>query len=207
MKYSGDYIRAHFTKYITKYMDAVRMVSEEFLWGKDLTIKDYLLHISQPGNRSDELSIYLVSRFIQKYIAVLIEDSVWFTGKNTSIADCHIVLVYCLGWGGTYHDPNLKVLNLVGQWEYQGHQHQDKNLTVVLCMNQNHHWGPQCHTCTPGLWVLHLQQMTQMSLWMSLWTNQNGNDINANENPEFSRKNSTKSIRVPIQTRSSAIVP
>ena len=75
-------------------MDAVRVVSDDFLWGKGLTIVDYLLHISQTGTRSDELSVYLVSRFCQKYIAIITKDSVWFTGKNTSIADCHIVLVH-----------------------------------------------------------------------------------------------------------------
>ena len=64
MKYSAKYIRAQ----VTKYMDAVSLVSEEFLRGKGLTIEDYLLHISQPGNRSDELSIYLVSRFSQNIL-------------------------------------------------------------------------------------------------------------------------------------------
>ena len=107
MKYSADYIRAQLAKYITKYMDAVHVVSDEFLQSKGLTIKDYLLHISQPGNRSDELLVYLVSRFCQKYIRVITKDRVWFTGKNTSIADCHIVLVY-LGGGDTYYDTKLK---------------------------------------------------------------------------------------------------
>ena len=68
MKYSTEYIRAQLAKFITKYMDAVCMVSDEFLQGKGLTVEDYLLHISQPGNRSDELAIYLVSRFCQNYI-------------------------------------------------------------------------------------------------------------------------------------------
>ena len=100
-------------------MDSVHMVSEEFLWGKGLTIGDYLLYISQPGNRADELSIYVVSRFCQKYIAVITKDNVWFTRKNTSLEDCHIMLVY---WGGVLIVIlNLKVLNLVGQWEHQGH--------------------------------------------------------------------------------------
>ena len=83
-------------------MDAVRVVTDEFLKAKGLTVEAYLLHISQPGNRADELAIYLVSRFCQKYIGVIIKDAVWLTGKNTSFEDCHIVLVY-LG-GGTFCD-------------------------------------------------------------------------------------------------------
>ena len=82
------------------------MVSEEFLRGKGLTIENYLLYISQPGNRSDELPIYLVSRFCQKYIAVITKDSVLFTRKNTLLEDC-IVLVYW-GGGGNYCDTKLK---------------------------------------------------------------------------------------------------
>ena len=42
------------------------------------------MHISQPGNRSDELAVYLVSRFCQKYIGVITKDRVWFTGKRTT---------------------------------------------------------------------------------------------------------------------------
>ena len=120
MKYTADYIRAKLAKYITKYMEAVCVVIEEFLWGKGLTIKDYLLYINQPGNRSDELSVYLVSRFCQRYIAVITKDGVWFMGKNTSIEDCHIVLVY-LG-EVLIVILNSKVLNLVGCWEHQGCQ-------------------------------------------------------------------------------------
>ena len=37
MKYSGDYIRVQLTKYVTKYMDAVRVIADEFLKGKRLT--------------------------------------------------------------------------------------------------------------------------------------------------------------------------
>ena len=65
---------------ITKYMDAVWVVAGDFLKAKGLNVEDYLLHISQPGNRADELAIYLVSRFCQKYIGVITKDTVWFTG-------------------------------------------------------------------------------------------------------------------------------
>ena len=99
MNYTGEYIRAQLAKYITKYMDAVRVVPGDFLKAKGLTVEDYLLNISQPGNRADELAVYLISRFCQKYIAVITKDTVWFTGQDTSIEDCPIVLVY-LG-GGT----------------------------------------------------------------------------------------------------------
>ena len=105
-EYSGEYIRAQLTQYITKCMDAVWVVADEFLKAKGLTVKDYLLHISQPGNRADELAVYLVSRFCQKYIGVITKDAVWFTGKNTSIEDWHIVLVY--QGGGTFCDTKPK---------------------------------------------------------------------------------------------------
>ena len=63
-------------------MDAVWVVTDEFLKAKGLTVEAYLLHISQPGNRADELTIYLVSRFCKKYIGVITKDAVWFTGKK-----------------------------------------------------------------------------------------------------------------------------
>ena len=117
MKYTANYIRAQLAKYITKYMDNVCMVSEELLQGKGLTIEDYLLYISQPGNRFDELSI------CQKYIGVIRKDSVWFTRKNASIEGCHIVLVYLGGGEGVLIVIlNSKMLNLVGCWEHQGCQ-------------------------------------------------------------------------------------
>ena len=80
MNYTGEYIRAQLAKYITKYMDTVWVVTGDFLKAKGLTVEDYLLHISQPGNRADELAVYLISRFCQKYIAVITKDTVWFTG-------------------------------------------------------------------------------------------------------------------------------
>ena len=80
MNYTGEYIRAQLAKYIKKYMDAVWVVAGDFLKSKELTVEDYLLHISKPGNRADELAVYLVSRFCQKYIAVITKDTVWFTG-------------------------------------------------------------------------------------------------------------------------------
>ena len=82
------------------------VVGGDFLQSKGLTVEDYLMHISQPSNRSDELAVYLVSRFCQKYIGVITKDGVWFMGKNTTLEDCHIVLVY-LG-GGTFCDTILK---------------------------------------------------------------------------------------------------
>ena len=80
MNYTSEYIRAQLVKYITKYMDAVRVVAGDFLKAKGLSVKDYFLHISQPGNRADELAVYLISRFCQKYIAVITKDTAWFTG-------------------------------------------------------------------------------------------------------------------------------
>ena len=80
MNYTSEYIRAQLAKYITKYMDTVWVVAGDFLKAKGLSVEDYLLHISQPGNRADELAIYLVSIFCQKYIAVITKDTVWFTG-------------------------------------------------------------------------------------------------------------------------------
>ena len=72
-------------------MDAVQGVTGDFLKAKGLTVEHFLLHISQPGNRADELAIYLISRFCQKYIAIITKDTVWFTGRETSIEDCPIV--------------------------------------------------------------------------------------------------------------------
>ena len=85
MKYYSEYIRAQLAKYITKYVDAVQVVADEFVKAKGLTVEAYLLHSSQPGNRVDKLAVYLVSRFCQKYTGVITKDTVWFTGKNTSI--------------------------------------------------------------------------------------------------------------------------
>ena len=42
MKYLAQCIRAQLTKYITKYIDAVCMVADEFLQGKGFTVEDYL---------------------------------------------------------------------------------------------------------------------------------------------------------------------
>ena len=111
MKYSSQYIRSQLAKYITKYIDAVQVVGGDFLWSKGLTIEDYLMHISQPGNRSDELAVYLVSRFCQKYIGVITKDGVWFMGQNTTPEDCHIVL--CIWGEGLFMTLYLKVLNLI----------------------------------------------------------------------------------------------
>ena len=148
MKYSAQYIRSQLAKYITKYIDTVQVVSGDFLQSKGLTVEDYLMHISQPGNRSDELVVYLVSRFCQKYIRVITRDGVWFTGKNTTLEDCHIVLVYLVR--GTFCDTILKSAKpgfLVGNCQHHN------LLTVIMCMTQNLHSGLLCHAGTPGPWV------------------------------------------------------
>ena len=120
---------------------------------KGLTVKAYLLHISQPGNRAVELAIYLVLRFCQKYIGVITKDAVWFTRKNTLIEDCHIVLVY-LG-GGTFHDTKPKAAKCFRQLPTPNLPRECEEPESDLCMTQNHHGGPLCHTGTPGPWVLH----------------------------------------------------
>ena len=150
MNYISEYIRAQLAKYITKYMDAVQVVAGDFLKAKGLTVEDYLLHISQPGNRADELAIYLVSRFCQKYIAVITKDTVWFTRRDTSIEDCPIVLVY-LG-GGTFHDTKSKVGKCFRQLPTPM-EHEESDSDFVY--DPESPWGPMCHADTPGPWVLH----------------------------------------------------
>ena len=41
----------------------MQVVGGDFLWSKGLTVEDYLMHISQPGNRSDDIAVYLVPGF------------------------------------------------------------------------------------------------------------------------------------------------
>ena len=73
MTYTSEYIRAQLAKYITKYMDTVRVVAGDFLKAKGLSVEDYLLHISQPGNRADELAVYLFPDFARNTLLSLLK--------------------------------------------------------------------------------------------------------------------------------------
>ena len=62
MKRSALEIREHLVKYIKRYDRAVKYVGKDFLTRKGLTLEDYLDFMSVPGNRGDELSLYLAAR-------------------------------------------------------------------------------------------------------------------------------------------------
>ena len=68
--------------------------------GKGQTLQDYTAYMQQPGNRGDELSLYLCARMCTKHITVITKTSVWYTGKFNdgkdfiSLNDVDLVLVY-----------------------------------------------------------------------------------------------------------------
>ena len=91
------------------YLKGVSIIGKKLLPAKGLAVEDFIAHISQPNNRGDELSLYLLARMIQKHLCVIGKNSVWYTSycedQQITVADCHIVLVY-LG-SGTVRDTKL----------------------------------------------------------------------------------------------------
>ena len=101
MKHSTLEIREHLVKYIKRYNRAVKYVGKDFLTRKGLTLKDYLDFMSVPGNRGDELSLYLAARMCSKQVAVITKNDIWYTGKLDndeeafiSLDDVDLVLIY-----------------------------------------------------------------------------------------------------------------
>ena len=100
-KRSALEIREHPVKYIKRYDGAVKYVGKDFLTRKGLTLEDYLDFMSVPGNRGDELSLYLAARMCSKQVAVITKNDIWYTGKLDndeeafiSLDDIGLVLVY-----------------------------------------------------------------------------------------------------------------
>ena len=116
MKHSALEIREHLVKYIKRYDRAVKYVGKDFLTRKGLKLEDYLDFMSIPGNRGDELSLYLVARMCSKQVAVITKNDIWYTGKLDndeeafiSLDDVDLVLIY-LGknvFRGTKPKPDL----------------------------------------------------------------------------------------------------
>ena len=76
-------------------------MGKDFLTRKGLTLEDYLDFMSVPGNRGDELSLYLVARMCSKQVVVITKNDIWYTGKLDndeeafiSLDDVDLILVY-----------------------------------------------------------------------------------------------------------------
>ena len=85
------------------YIKGVKIVGERLLAAKGLAAEDFIAYISQQNNHGDELSLYLLSRMVQKHLCVIGHDTIWYTSHcetgQINVKDCHIILVY-LGGGG-----------------------------------------------------------------------------------------------------------
>ena len=129
---SAEYMRFQLVTYIQTYLKGVKIEGEGLLKAKGLAVEDFIAHISQPNNCGDELSLYLLSRMVQKHLCVIDHDTIWYTSYSeagtTNVEDYHIVVIY-LG-GGTVRDtkqisvlrhipPTLKHKNLSSDEEYE----------------------------------------------------------------------------------------
>ena len=75
MKCNALFLHQHLIKYINKYPEAVQYVGKTFLNGKGQKLQDYTAYMQQPGNRGDELSLYICARMCTKHIAVITKTS------------------------------------------------------------------------------------------------------------------------------------
>ena len=109
VKCSTEYMRSQLITYMQTNLKGVSIVGKKLLAAKGLAVEDFIAYISQPNNRGDELSLYLLAKTIQKHLCVIGKNSVWYTSncadQQITVADCHIVLVY-LG-SGAVRDTNL----------------------------------------------------------------------------------------------------
>ena len=98
---SAEYMRFQLVTYIQTFLKGVKIVGEGLLKAEGLAVKDFIVHISQPNNHGDELSLYLLLRMVQKYLCVISCDTIWYTSYSEAgtinVEDCHIVLVYLEG--------------------------------------------------------------------------------------------------------------
>ena len=76
-------------------------MGKDFLTRKGLTLEGYLDFMSVPGNRGDELSLYLAARMCSKQVVDITKNDIWYTGKLDnneeafiSLDDVDLVLVY-----------------------------------------------------------------------------------------------------------------
>ena len=125
---SAEYMHFQLVHYMQTYIKGVKILGERLL-----AAEDFIAYISQQNNHGDELSLYLLSRMVQKHLGVIGHDNIWYTSHcktgQINVEDCHIVLVY-LGGGGRLLDtkwisvlshtpPTLKHKNLSSGEEYE----------------------------------------------------------------------------------------
>ena len=109
---SMEFMWSQLKSYMQTCISGVKIVGEKLLVSKGLAVKDYISYILQEHNRGDELSLYLMSRMIQKHVCVIGKNSVWYTScckdkdQEITVADCQIVLVY-LGAGTVWDTKHI----------------------------------------------------------------------------------------------------
>ena len=157
IKRSALEIREHLVKYIKRYDRAVKYVGKDFLTRKGLTLEDYFDFMSVPGNRGDELSLYLAARMCSKQVAVITKNDIRYTGKLNndeeafiSLDDIDLILVY-LG-KNVFRATKPKPVLIHQHQNPKSSLHQQKipTMSPARCTNQNLHspggthnpWGP-----------------------------------------------------------------
>ena len=76
---SAQYMHFQLVHYIQTYIKSTEIIGERLLAAKSLADEDFIAYISQQNNRGDELSLYLLSRMVQKHLCVIGHDNIWYT--------------------------------------------------------------------------------------------------------------------------------
>ena len=108
---SAEYMRFKLVTYIQTYLKGVKIVEEGLLNAKGLAVKDFIAHISQPNNCGDKLSLYLLSRLVQRHLCVIGCNTIWYTSYSEAgtinVEDCHIILIHLGGGDCQRHKANM----------------------------------------------------------------------------------------------------
>ena len=59
-----------------------------------MSCKEYIDHISTPGNPFDLLGLFLISQLYEFHIAIMFKSGFWCTAASNRIKDCMFVLIF-----------------------------------------------------------------------------------------------------------------
>ena len=87
-------MQATMADYKENYSEGIKIIASDFLKCKGQTLEDYLDFIRVPGNKGDDLAVYLLACMANLNVVVVTKTGFWSTVMDCDLFSADVVLVY-----------------------------------------------------------------------------------------------------------------